>query len=284
MAGTAKKGQGGKRGGAKKRKRVKYELEVAPDVQAEIEDLVDVLELTHVDPQRIVCFRSRGATAKIYARIWSLPKIWQIALGVEAHYAIEVVELYDRSSREDQTKTLIHELLHVPKTFSGALVPHKCFGKEINDEVCDELYDEYLAKCAVREAQVDPAAVPDIAVDIEGPWDEDPSAQPDIAVDIEGPWEEGPSAQPEMAMGVEGPWGEGPSAQPEMAMGVEEPWDADSLGDSPGAAAIGPKGATLVVTSGDGVDPARERAGGKGTEQPVAPPVGQSRLDAWTRA
>lgn len=116
------------------RKRAKYEYEVAPDVQALLEEIVLRLpdEFAHVDPRRVVCFRSRGSTARIYARIWSLPGIWQAALGIQAHYVVEVVERYDRSSVEEQEKTIIHELLHIPKTFSGALVPHKCFGKNID--------------------------------------------------------------------------------------------------------------------------------------------------------
>ena len=119
---------------AAKKKRQKYEYEVAPDVQRDLEEIVRLLpdEFAHVDVRRVVCYRSRGSTARIYARIWSLPSIFSHALGVEPHYVIEVVERYDRSSREEREKTLLHELLHIPKTFSGALVPHKCFGKEIN--------------------------------------------------------------------------------------------------------------------------------------------------------
>lgn len=115
-------------------KRKKYEYEVAPDVQADLEDIVRLLpdDFAHVDTRRVVCYRSRGSTARIYARIWSLPSIFSHALGVEPHYVIEVVELYDRVSKEQQEKTLIHELLHIPKTFSGALVPHKCFGRKID--------------------------------------------------------------------------------------------------------------------------------------------------------
>jgi predicted metallopeptidase len=129
------------------RKRVKYAYEVAPDVQRDLEEIVRQLpgHFTHVDVRRVVCYRSRGSTARIYARIWSLPGIWQAALGVEAHYVIEVVERYDRSTKEEQEKTLIHELLHIPKTFSGALVPHNCFGKNIDCAREGELHRELVA-------------------------------------------------------------------------------------------------------------------------------------------
>lgn len=117
-----------------KRKRARYEYEVAPDVQARLETIVRLLpdDFPHVDVRRVICYRSRGSTARIYARIWSLPSIFSHALGVEPHYVIEVVEAFDRANVDDQDKTLLHELMHIPKTFSGALVPHKCFGKTID--------------------------------------------------------------------------------------------------------------------------------------------------------
>jgi predicted metallopeptidase len=124
------------------KKRTKYAYEVAPDVQGMMEECVRLLpdDFAHVDVRRVVCYRSRGSTARIYARIWSLPGIWQAALGVEAHYVIEVVERFDKSSLADQEKTILHELMHIPKTFSGALVPHNCFGKKINCDAEERLY------------------------------------------------------------------------------------------------------------------------------------------------
>lgn len=130
---------------AKKKPRKKYDLEVAVDVQRDLEEIVRTLPdvFPHVDTNRVVCFRSVGATARIYARIWSLPRIWQMALGVQAHYAIEVVEAYDRQKLDDRLRTLIHELMHIPKTFSGNLVPHKCFGKNIDCDSVEVWFELY---------------------------------------------------------------------------------------------------------------------------------------------
>ena len=121
-----------------------FNFEYAPDVQVKIEKIVRLLELDYIDSERIVCMRSKGSTANAYARIWELPSIWQKALNVPSHYVIEVLtQHFDKQSEEEKEKTLIHELLHIPKTFSGATVPHLCFGKKINNKVVNELYEKY---------------------------------------------------------------------------------------------------------------------------------------------
>jgi len=114
---------------------------LAEDVKARIALLVEQLQFAHIDSSRIVCFRSTGSKSRAQARIWSLPRIWQKALGVKAHYVVEVLsENFDSLPPEEQDKILIHELLHIPKTFSGALVPHLCFGKRINRKAVEEIY------------------------------------------------------------------------------------------------------------------------------------------------
>lgn len=113
----------------------------APDIQVRIEKIVDAAGMSHITAGNIVCMRSYNAKAHAYARIWSLPRIWQSALGVKAHYIIEVLsEKFDRQAKEDQDRTLIHELMHIPKTFSGALVPHTCFCKKIDARSVEEIY------------------------------------------------------------------------------------------------------------------------------------------------
>lgn len=98
----------------------------APDLSRRVRFLVQKLELDYIKAGNVVCFRSEGATSRARARIWSLPKIWQMGLKVEAHYCLEVLSQYfDRMSPDDQERVLIHELLHIPKNFSGALVPHR---------------------------------------------------------------------------------------------------------------------------------------------------------------
>jgi len=101
-------------------------FEKAADIQKRITFLVKELEMNHVTASQLICFRSYGSTGRARARIWSMPRIWQIALDIKPHYCIEVIsEKFDNQSLDDQERILIHELMHIPKTFSGALVPHR---------------------------------------------------------------------------------------------------------------------------------------------------------------
>ena len=99
----------------------------APDVKMLVVEIIDRLDMFHVVPQSVHCFRSTGSKSKrIIARLHGFGRIWQKALGLPPAYAIEVLsERYDRLSQEDKEKTLIHELLHIPKGFKGGFRPHK---------------------------------------------------------------------------------------------------------------------------------------------------------------
>lgn len=109
-------------------------------IQKQLEQIVDSIEFKHVKKDRIHAFRTHGSTARAYARIWAFPKIFQTVLDIEPAYVIEVIsEKYDKLSDDNKTKVLIHELLHIPKNFSGSLLPHKFGHKRIDKEV-DRLY------------------------------------------------------------------------------------------------------------------------------------------------
>jgi predicted metallopeptidase len=120
------------------------DVEKAPDVEEKVKGILSVMsEYGHINEFRIFCLRSHNATANAYARIWNLPDIWQKALSVGTYYIIEVVaHHYDPLSEEEKDKVIIHELLHIPKTFSGALRPHG--GKvKINARTVGQLYKIY---------------------------------------------------------------------------------------------------------------------------------------------
>ncbi|MCL5432950.1 MAG: metallopeptidase [Patescibacteria group bacterium] len=120
--------------------------EEAKDVEKKIKLILKHLDLPHVKQTRIFCYRTSGSKSRSYARIWTFPKIFQKALNIEASYVIEVLsKYYDRLNEDDQHKVLIHELLHIPKNFSGALLPHRSRGRHLGKQV-DILYREFKMK------------------------------------------------------------------------------------------------------------------------------------------
>jgi predicted metallopeptidase len=126
----------------------------APDVQRDMSDLVGILEFDHIDPDRVHCRRSQGSTADIYARIWELPGMWQKALDVPPQYVIEVLaEHYDVLPRDEQLKIVIHELLHIPKTFSGAVRNHSGQGEKIDGHSVNRYFRRYQKAIREREAR-----------------------------------------------------------------------------------------------------------------------------------
>jgi len=114
----------------------------APDVKKLVDEIIDRLDLFHVVPRSVHCYRSKGSKSKrIIARIHGFGRIWQKALGLPPAYVIEVLsERYDRLSQEDKEKTLIHELLHIPKGFKGGFRPHKGY---VSKEQVENMYKEY---------------------------------------------------------------------------------------------------------------------------------------------
>ncbi len=115
--------------------------QLAPELQQRVKKLTKALEFSHIDPKRVIVFRSHGSKSRARARIWSLPRIWQKALKVQPHYCLEVLsEKFDKLSKKDQDRILIHELLHIPKTFSGALLSHRGRKRRIDNRAVDRLY------------------------------------------------------------------------------------------------------------------------------------------------
>ena len=108
---------------------MKYEF--ASDLQARMEAIVTALELEHIDLERVKCFRSYGSSTKrTIARCHTVGKLMQKAMNAPAHYAIEFLEKFEKMSQSEQDKVIIHELLHIPKTFGGGFRQH--------DFVCEE--------------------------------------------------------------------------------------------------------------------------------------------------
>jgi predicted metallopeptidase len=118
----------------------------ARDICCLIRVIVKVLKdyFGYIDLGRIKCFRSKGSKSKAYARIHGLPRIWVKALNIRPQYIIEVLsENFDELSIEDKIYVIIHELLHIPYSFSGGLRPH---GSIVNHSTVEKLYDLFIER------------------------------------------------------------------------------------------------------------------------------------------
>ncbi len=124
----------------------KLEWIEAGEVKKDIQKIIKVLNFPHIDTSRIFCYKTSGSKSRSYARIWSMPKIFQHALDIKPAYVIEVLsKYYDLLSDDEKKRVLIHELLHIPKNFSGALVPHRTRHRKLGTLV-NKLYLEYKSK------------------------------------------------------------------------------------------------------------------------------------------
>lgn len=116
----------------------------APDIKKRIDLILKTLGLPHILANRLIVYKSYGSTGRAIARIWSLPRVWQQALKISPHYVIEVIsQRFDKLNLDDQDRTLIHELMHIPKTFSGALVSHRGRSHRIDRRTVEVLYQKY---------------------------------------------------------------------------------------------------------------------------------------------
>ncbi len=117
----------------------------APDIKERVGHIIDILCFDHVPPESVYCVRSRGSkAARTIARIHGLSRIWQDAMETEPKYIIEIIaERFDVLSNENQERTLIHEVLHIPHGFKGGFRHHKDY---VNAEIVETWYKRYQQK------------------------------------------------------------------------------------------------------------------------------------------
>lgn len=114
--------------------------EYAPDLKERMNDIAKTLAMNHLVVERIECIRSFGSSSRrAIARCHALGKLMQKAMKTEAFYAIEFLERFEKLPKDEQDKVIIHELMHIPKSFGGGFRQH--------DFVCDgnvdKLYDKF---------------------------------------------------------------------------------------------------------------------------------------------
>lgn len=127
---------------------MKYEP--APDIQARSEEISRIL-FPHIIIERVKCFRSYGSSSRgTIARCHTIGKLMQKTIGVPAYYGLEFIsKRFDKLSKEEQDKIIIHELMHIPKTFGGGFRQH--------DHVCEKnvniCYREFKQKVEGNDVQ-----------------------------------------------------------------------------------------------------------------------------------
>lgn len=122
----------------------------ASDVKELADRIIDELDFYHVVPQFVFCVRSKGSSSeRTIARIHGLGRIWQETLNLPSSYVIEVIsERYDRLSKEDKEKTVIHELLHIPHGFAGGFRPHRGY---IDNATVERLHTTFKSRIADKK-------------------------------------------------------------------------------------------------------------------------------------
>jgi len=119
------------------------EYHLAEDIDARVKEILWKLKMTHVDETRLICLRSKGSgSRRVIARCHGLSRILQLALNKKPHYVIEILsERFDPLNKEDQTKVLIHEILHIPHSFGGGFRSHKPF---VTRAKVQRMYDTFI--------------------------------------------------------------------------------------------------------------------------------------------
>lgn len=117
---------------------MKYEF--APDLHL-IAKEISYFIFPYINMDRVSCLRSYGTSSRgTIARCHGLSKVMQKALGIKAVYVLEFLsERFDKMSEEDKLKVIIHELMHIPKTFGGGFIHHNM----VNDKTVNRCYLEY---------------------------------------------------------------------------------------------------------------------------------------------
>lgn len=125
----------------------------APDIEKRMADLINSLELYHIDSSRVGCIRSRGSSAhRTIARCHGMSKVIQLGMKTRPFYVIEVIsEQFDKLDEEEQTKTIIHELMHIPKNFGGGFRHHDF----VNKRNIDNMYKQYKQRNNIPEEKAE---------------------------------------------------------------------------------------------------------------------------------
>ena len=122
--------------------------EFSENLQSTAEEISLIL-FPHVRIENVKCFKSYGTSSKrTIARCHALGKLMQKALNTQAHYVLEFLsERFDKLGEEEKIKVIIHELMHIPKTFGGGFKHHNF----VTDKNVNLHYKTYKNKKEMRQ-------------------------------------------------------------------------------------------------------------------------------------
>jgi predicted metallopeptidase len=125
--------------------RKQVDWQQAPDIKKRVLLMSKTLSIDWVIWDRVFFYRSYNSSSRAYARTWGFPRIWQMALNETPAYVIEVIsERFDKLDQKVQDKILLHEIIHIPKNFSGSLIAHTRRGKGSFHSKLEQLINKYL--------------------------------------------------------------------------------------------------------------------------------------------
>ena len=109
-------------------------MRITRDLRSEeaVRLIVKLLKLNYIRVDRVRVVRSNSKSTA-YARLWGLSKVLQVGLGTGPYYVIELIDRnFSGLDCSEKVRVLVHELMHIPKTFSGHVRPHnEVFEKEL---------------------------------------------------------------------------------------------------------------------------------------------------------
>lgn len=112
------------------------------ELQKQMEEIIGKLGLYHIKKDDVACIKSSGtSTRRTIARCHALGKVMQLALNRKAFYVLEFLsERFDKLEEKDKIKTIIHELMHIPKSFGGGFKHHDY----VTERHVDFLYKKFM--------------------------------------------------------------------------------------------------------------------------------------------
>ena len=127
---------------------IKYEK--APDLEKTAKEIIEKLKWFHIDLENVGFIRSFGSQSRgVIARCHALGKAMQLGMNkTKGFYVLEFIsKRFDKLSEQDQIKTIIHELMHIPKSFGGGFKHHNV----VNEKNVREVYEHY---CKLKEEEL----------------------------------------------------------------------------------------------------------------------------------